>query len=87
MIDRMERITEGAAGEWCEPGIMLGRAYLSAQSPNRRRRGRWVRVWNVWAERPEVAGATGQARYFAAGNQLDQCCVGRVWTRAGLEPQ
>ncbi|QIB52665.1 c-type cytochrome biogenesis protein CcmI [Pseudomonas sp. OIL-1] len=69
MIDRMERVTE-VQPENGEAWFMLGRGYMSAQQPDRAI-GAFEKSLKRIGERPEVLAQLAQARFFAAGNQLD----------------
>ncbi|QJD58714.1 c-type cytochrome biogenesis protein CcmI [Pseudomonas sp. gcc21] len=69
MIDRMERVTE-VQPENGEAWFMLGRGYMSAQQPDRAI-GAFENSLKRIGERPEVLAQLAQARFFAAGNQLD----------------
>lgn len=85
MIDRMERITE-VQPENGEAWYMLGRAYLSAQQPDRAVEALGQSLERL-GERPEVLAQLAQARYFAAGNQLDSAAVAALDKALELEPR
>ncbi|MEH6499168.1 MAG: c-type cytochrome biogenesis protein CcmI [Pseudoalteromonas distincta] len=85
MIDRMERITE-VQPENGEAWYMLGRAYLSAQQPDRAVEALGQSLERL-GERPEVLAQLAQARYFAAGNQLDSPAVAALDKALELEPR
>ncbi|WP_394241948.1 c-type cytochrome biogenesis protein CcmI [Halopseudomonas laoshanensis] len=84
MIDRMQRITE-VQPENGEAWYMLGRAYLSAQQPDLAVDAFGQSLERL-GERPEVLAQLAQARYFAAGNELDSAAVAALDKALELEP-
>ncbi|SDU12087.1 c-type cytochrome biogenesis protein CcmI [Halopseudomonas salegens] len=72
-IERMERIVR-VQPQNGEAWYMLGRAYMSAQQPEMAAAAFGNSLERV-GERPEVLAQLAQARYFAAGNQLDAAAV------------
>lgn len=84
MIDRMQRITE-VQPENGEAWYMLGRAYLSAQQPDQAVNAFGQSLERL-GERPEVLAQLAQARYFAAGNELDSAAVAALDKALELEP-
>ncbi|WP_022963786.1 c-type cytochrome biogenesis protein CcmI [Halopseudomonas pelagia] len=85
MIDRMQRITE-VQPENGEAWYMLGRAYLSAQQPDLAVNAFGQSLERL-GERPEVLAQLAQARFFAAGNQLDSPAVAALNKALELEPR
>lgn len=84
-IDRMERITQ-VQPQNGEAWFMLGRAYLTAQQPERAVLALGNSLERL-GERPEVLAQLAQARYFAAGNQLDTAAVAALDKALELDPQ
>lgn len=85
LIDRMERITE-VQPQNGEAWFMLGRAYMNAQQPEQAVRAFGLSVERL-GERPEVLAQLAQARYFAAGNQLDAQSVAALDKALEMEPR
>ncbi|WP_150305925.1 c-type cytochrome biogenesis protein CcmI [Pseudomonas saliphila] len=84
MIDRMERITEVQPDNG-EAWFMLGRGYMSAQQPGRAI-GAFESSLKHIGERPEVLSQLAQARFFAAGNQLDTEAAAALDKALELDP-
>ncbi|MFO7706402.1 MAG: c-type cytochrome biogenesis protein CcmI [Halopseudomonas sp.] len=84
MIDRMQRITE-VQPENGEAWYMLGRAYLSAQQTDLAVDAFGQSLERL-GERPEVLAQLAQARFFAAGNQLDSPAVAALDKALELDP-
>ncbi|TVP90896.1 MAG: c-type cytochrome biogenesis protein CcmI [Pseudomonadaceae bacterium] len=72
-IERMERIVRVQPDNG-EGWYMLGRAYMSAQQPEMAAAAFGNSLERL-GDRPEVLAQLAQARYFAAGNQLDTPAV------------
>jgi cytochrome c-type biogenesis protein CcmH len=84
MIDRMQRITQ-VQPQNGEAWYMLGRAYMSAQQPEAAVHAFGNSVERL-GERPEVLAQLAQARFFAAGNELDAPAVNALNRALELDP-
>jgi cytochrome c-type biogenesis protein CcmH len=84
MIDRMQRITE-VQPQNGEAWFMLGRAYMSAQQPEAAVRAFGNSLERL-GERPEVLAQLAQARFFAAGNELDAPAINALDRALELDP-
>lgn len=84
MISRMQRITE-VQPQNGEAWYMLGRAYISAQQPEEAVEAFGNSLERL-GERPEVLAQLAQARFFAAGNQLDTQAVAALDKALELDP-
>lgn len=84
-IDRMERITQ-VQPQNGEAWYMLGRAYMTAQQPERAVLALGNSLERL-GERPEVLAQLAQARYFAAGNELDTAAVAALDKALELDPK
>ena len=84
LIDRMERITQ-VQPENGEAWYMLGRGYMSAQQPDKAVQAYGNSLERL-GERPEVLAQLAQARFFAAGNQLDAESVAALNKALELDP-
>lgn len=85
LIDRMQRITR-VQPESGEAWFMLGRAYMAAQEPAAAARAFGISLERL-GERPEVLAQLAQARFFAAGNQLDTEAVAALDKALELNPR
>lgn len=85
LIDRMQRVTR-VQPESGEAWFMLGRAYMAAQKPAEAASAFGNSVERL-GERPEVLAQFAQARFFAAGNQLDNQAVAALQKALELDPQ
>ncbi len=84
MIDRMQRITQ-VQPQNGEAWYMLGRAYMSAQQPQAAVQAFGNSIERL-GERPEVLAQLAQARFFAAGNELDTHAVNALDRALELDP-
>lgn len=84
MINRMQRITE-VQPQNGEAWYMLGRAYISAQQPEEAVQAFGNSLERL-GERPEVLAQLAQARFFAAGNELDTEAVAALDKALELDP-
>ena len=85
LIDRTQRVVE-VQPENGEAWYMLGRAYMSAQNPEKAADAFGNALARL-GEQPEVLAQLAQARYFANGNQLDAETARALDKAIELDPQ
>ncbi|SDR97042.1 cytochrome c-type biogenesis protein CcmH [Halopseudomonas xinjiangensis] len=85
LIERMQRVTS-VQPESGEAWFMLGRAYMAAQQPGDAARAFGNSLERL-GERPEVLAQLAQARFFAAGNTLDNEAVAALDKALELDPR
>ncbi|MEO1829242.1 MAG: c-type cytochrome biogenesis protein CcmI [Pseudomonas sp.] len=85
LIDRTQRVVE-VQPENGEAWYMLGRAYMSAQNPEKAADAFGNALVRL-GEQPEVLAQLAQARYFANGNQLDAETARALDKAIELDPQ